>query len=254
MGFMLVAMSGGLERGPGPGALPDPDRVVIPDDASALDDELMALRAEQHRRQALPPSLGPVRGLRWLLAGRMLPMLLGSALLTAFLLSLATTVRPATIQATEPAPLATTSVPDGQVGGLLPRGIVDVGGATKSTRDIRPATLVLLPSTGASQRLLDSVYLQAQSYGVPMALVGPPERLPLLTSTADDVRAAAVPVVVDRAEVIADSLGLPASAEATIVVVGVDGRIHEIVENPSDGIQLQSALSRAAAGSDPAGP
>lgn len=250
---MLGTMSGGLERGPGPGALPDPDRVVIPDDASALEAEMWALRAELHRRGRHAALAGPDPGNRWRLAGRMAPLLLGSLLLLAFLASLATTVRPATIQAADAAPLATTSVPDGQVGGLLPRGIVDVGGATKSTRDIRPATLVLLPATGAGQQLLDSVYLQAQSYGAPMALVGPPERVPMLTATADDVRAAAVPVVVDRAEVIADSLELPASAEATIVVVGVDGRIHEIVQNPPDGIQLQSALSRAATGSDPAG-
>lgn len=249
---MLGTMSGGLERGPGPGALPDPDRVVIPDDASALQADLWALRAERNRRkrQAAMPADEP--GTRGRLAGRMVPLLLGSLLLLGFLVSLSTTVRPATIRASDPAPLATTDVSDGQVGGLLPRGLVDVRGVTKSTRDLRPATLVLVPAGGASPLLLDSVYLQAQSYGAPMALVGPDERQALLASSAEDVRPAAVPVVLDRAEVIAESLGLRASPDPAIVVVGVDGRIHEVVENPPDGIQLQSALSRAAAGTDPA--
>lgn len=257
-GVMLDPMSGGLEQGPGPGALPDPDRVVIPDDPAALDADLWAWRAEQRRRERAArwahthvPDAPTERSTRARFAWRMGPMILGALLLMGFLASLATTVRPATLDAVEPAPTASTSVPDGQVGGLLPPGIVEVNGATASTQEIRPATLVLLPADGASQQLLDSVYLQAQAYGVPMALVGPPERLPLLTSTADEVRAAAVPVIVDRASVIAESLGLPPGADPTIVVVATDGRIHTIAENPPDGIQLQTVLSRAASGDDP---
>lgn len=178
-------------------------------------------------------------------------MILGALLLVGFLASLATTVRPATLEALGPAPTASTDVPDGQVGGLLPSGIVDVNGATTSTQDVRPAALVLLPADGASQQLLDTVYLQAQAYRVPMALVGPPEREPLLTAVAEATRAATVRVVIDRAGVIAGSLGLPSQADPTIVVVGSDGRIHSVVENPPDGIALQTVLSRAAAGEDP---
>lgn len=259
IGFMLGPMSGGLERLPGPGALPDPDDVVIPDDVSGLESDLWAFRAEQRRRQRETqvrrdhPSHSARMGDRARVAGRMVPMLLGALLLVGFLVSLASTVRPATIDAVEPAPLASTTVPDGMVGGLLPPGVVDVNGQPTSTLEIRPATLVLVPAAGASQPLLDSVYLQGQAYGVPMALVGPPTRQALLESTADDVRAAAVPVVIDRAEVIAESLRLPTQADTTIVVVGADGRIQTIVESPPDGIQLQTALSRAAASDDPVG-
>jgi hypothetical protein len=250
---MLVPMSSGLEKGPGPGALPDPDHVVIPDNAAALDAELWALRAEQLRRERQAARVDRDASTRWRLAGRLVPMLLGALLLIGFMLSLATTVRPATTTAVEPGTLATTTVPDGQVGGLLPAGIVEVDGVPKSMQQIRPAALVLLPATGASQQMLEGVHLQAQAYGVRMALVGPPERAELLATTADEVRAAAVPVVLDRAEVIATSIGLPERADPTIVVVGIDGRIQTIVENPPDGIQLQSALLHAANGDDPSG-
>lgn len=250
---MLVPMSNGLEKGPGPGALPDPDRVVIPDNASALDSELWALRAEQRRRQRETAWAGRNVSTRWRLAGRIVPMLLGALLLVGFMLSLSTTIRPATTTTVEPSTLATTSVPDGQIGGLLPPGIVEVDGVPKSTQEIRPAALVLLPAAGASQQMLDAVHLQAQAYGIRMALVGPAERTELLVTTADEVRAAAVPVVIDRAEVIAESIGLPEPADPTIVVVGIDGRIQTIVENPPDGIQLQSALLHAADGDDPVG-
>jgi hypothetical protein len=246
-------MSGELERGPGPGALPDPDRVVIPDDAAELDSDLWAWRAEQLRSRRPTPWTHPMRSTRMRVAGRVIPMVLGSLLLVAFLASLATTVRPATVEAVPAAPLATTSVPDGQVGGLLPPGIVDVDGATRTTRDLRPATLVMLPSAGASQRLLDAVHLQAQAYGIPLALVGPPERETLMRATSSEIGAGTVPVVVDRASAIAESVGLAPTSSVTIIVVGTDGRIHAVVRNPADGVQLQPVLSRAVAGADPVG-
>jgi hypothetical protein len=246
-------VAGELERGPGPGALPDPDSVVIPDDVSALEAEAWAWRAEQLRRDRRGPGAHGPRSTTWRVAGRVVPMLLGSLLLVAFLASLATTVRPATVDSLTPAPLDSPSIPDGQVGGLLPAGIVDVDGATRSTRALRPATLVIVPAAGASQSLLDAVYLQSQAYGIATGLVGPPERQALLERTSDDIGVGLVPVVIDRQSVIATSLGLPPQADTTIVVVGTDGRIQTVVENPSDGIQLQSALSRAAAGLDPPG-
>lgn len=246
---MLGAMSGELERGPGPGALPDPDTVVIPDDPGLLEADLWAWRAEQAR---LRRHRGPARSTSRTVALRVGPMLLGALLLVAYLASLATTVRPAVVQGLTPAELAQTSVPDGEPGGLLPTGIVDVDGATQPSRALRPAALVLVPATGSSLRLLESVHLQALAYGIATAVVGPPERRALLAQTAEQVGAGTLPVVVDRASVIAESLGLPARAETTVVIVGVDGRIHAVLDNPSDGVQLQSVLSRAAAGADPA--
>ena len=244
-------MSGGLEQGPGPGALPDPDKVVIPDDPSALEADTWAWMAEQKRLGRPVPWLGPGRSTPWRLAGRIGPMLFGALLLVAFLGSLATTVRPATPTALSPDPIASTQVSDGEVGGLLPRAIVEVDGATKSSLDLRPAVLVLVPAAGADPDLLDSLHLQAQAYRLPMGLVGPPERQATLVEASDGIAAGTTPVVIDPASAIADSLGLPAKADPAIVVVGRDGRIHDVVVNPSPGIQLQSVLSRAASGADP---
>ncbi len=227
--------------------------MVIPDDASELDADLWAWRAEQLRHRRPMPWTHPTRPAGWRVAGRVVPMILGSLLLVAFLASLATTVRPATVEAIPPAPLASTTVPDGQVGGLLPPGIVDVDGATRTTREIRPAALVLLPSTGASQQLLDSLHLQSQAYGIPLALVGPPEREQLMAETSSEIGAGTVPVVVDRASVIAESIGLGPTADVALVVVGTDGRIHAVIDNPADGVQLQPVLARAASGADPTG-
>jgi hypothetical protein len=246
-------MSGELERGPGPGALPDPDRVSIPDDPSALEADLWAWRAEQAKRGRPTPFAGPGTTGAWRLLGRIGPMIVGSLLLVAFLASLASTVRPATVDSVAAAPIASSAVPDGQVGGLLPPGIVDVNGATQSTSALRPATLVLVPADGANLELLDALYLESSSYGIPMALVGPPQRAALLERIADDVVPGKIPVVIDRTSAIAGSLGLPEQADPTVVVVGTDGRIHTVVENPAPGTSLQPVLSRAQNGADPVG-
>ena len=248
---MLAPVSGGLEQGPGPGALPDPERVRIPNDASDLDAELWAWRAEQVRTGRPTPWMRPSTPTRWRVAGRVGPMLLGALLLVAFLASLATTVRPATVDTVNEAPLATTSAPDGTVGGLLPRGIVDIDGATSTTRQLRPATLILPPSTGASQELLDAVHLQSQAYGIPLGLVGPPTREQQLQSTSDDIGAGTTPVILDRASVIAEAIGIDPADDLAVIVVGTDGRIHAVVVNPADTLQLQPVLSRAASGADP---
>ena len=241
-------MSEELERGPGPGSLPDPDDVAIPDDPADLEADLWAWRAEQRRlgRQALMASTSP-----WRLRERIGPFALGGLLLVAFLAALAFTVRPAVVKSLEPSELAATSIPDGQVGGLLPPGVVEIGERTRGAQSIRPATLVLVPEAGTDPALLDAVHLQSQAYGIVTAVVGPPERLPLLSETVAAAAAGTLPVVVDQGSVIADGIGLSPRADTTVVVVGVDGRIHTVLENPGAGVQLQSVLSRAATGADP---
>lgn len=248
---MLFSVSGELEQGPGPGALPDPDRVAIPNDASALDAEMWAWRAEQLRLGRPTPWMAPASSVRWRVAGRVGPMILGSLLLIAFLASLASTVRPATVDSLPEAPLVSSATVAGEVGGLLPRGIVDVDGATQTTRQLRPATLVLPPAGGASQELLDSVHLQTQAYGIPLGLVGPPTREPSLQQLSDGIGAGTTPVVIDRTSAIAEATDIDPATDLAIIVVGTDGRIHAIVRNPTDAVQLQPVLSRAADGADP---
>lgn len=244
-------MAKGPENGPGPGALPDPDKIRIPDDISELDGDVWAWRAEQMRRRRPTPWMGPGSGPPWGLLGKIGPLLFIGLLMLAFLLSLASTVRPAMVKTLDAKPVATTTVSDGKVGGLLPPGVVEMNGATVSTRALRPAVLVLLPADGAPGTTLDALYMQSQSYGLPFALVGPPEREPLLNRTAADIGAGTTPVVIDHSSTIAESIGLSFRHDPTVVVVGPDGLIHAIVDNPRPTIRLESVLSRAESGVRP---
>lgn len=240
-------MAGELERGPGPGALPDPDTVVIPDTPAPLEADMWALRAELARRRRQDRT----RGLGARLAGRVGPMLLGGLLLVAFLASLAGIVRPTTVEPAQPVDLARTDMPDGSIGGLLPPAIVDVDGASVSLRSLRPAVLVWVPAQGAQQELLGALHLQAGSYGMPLVVAGPPQRQTSLQTLAESTGPAGTPALVDPRSELGTALAVEQSAGPTVVVVGADGRIHAVVRDPAPGIRLESVLSRAAAASDP---
>lgn len=244
-------MVGKFEDEPGPGALPDPDKVQIPGDASDLDADLFTWRAEQTHSRHPIAWIPPTASAPWHKVSRSVPVLIGALLMVAFLVSLVAPIRPATVQPSLAVPGNSTSIPDGQIGGLLPRGIIDVNGATHSARNIGPAALVLLPSDGADPALLDALYLQSTSHDVPLALVGPPEREQVLASTAAETGGGRVRVVIDRTSAIAESIDLPLRHDPTVVVVGANGQIHAVIPNPGHSIRLGSVLARAAAGADP---
>jgi hypothetical protein len=224
--------------------------VRIPDDVSGLEADMWALRAERaaarrhDRRQA-----GTAPG-RVVLA-RFGPLIFGSLLLVAFLGSLAGMVRSTATAPTQAEALATSQVPDGAVGGLLPQAVVEVSGAPLSLRDVRPAALVWLPEAGADAALLDSLLLQVSAYGVPLVVAGPPDRAEMLADTARSTGLGRVAVLVDPESQLVDSLGLGTPVDPVVVLVGVDGRIHEVVEDPAPGVRLEAALSRVAAGEAP---
>lgn len=247
-----VRVAGELERRPGPGALPDPDSVVIPDDAAELEADYWALRADlaaARRRAAAAAVSGSPRAR---VAARVAPMLLGGLILVAFLASLAGMVRPMGTAPTPPGRLAASDAPVGTVGGLLPRGIVEVNGASVSLRDVRPALIVWVPSTGADEALLESLQIQASAYGVPLVLAGPPERERLLTETADTVGPGHVAVLLDPGSVLLDGFGLTPTAGPVLAVVGADGRLHAVLDDPAPGTRLEAMLGRVASGSAPA--
>jgi hypothetical protein len=215
---------------------------------------MWALRAELAAARRRDRALGrSAPGRLSTVLARFGPMLFGSLLLMAFLGSLAGMVGSTATTPTQASELATVAVPDGRVGGLLPRAVVDVDGATMPLRDVRPAVLVWVPAAGADQALLESLMLQASSYGLTLALAGPPERVDLLQRTADGVGPGRVPVVLDPASAMLDALDLPPTAGPVVVVIGVDGRLHEVVDDPPAGIRLEAALSPAAAGDAPSG-
>jgi len=232
--------------------LPDPDSVVIPDDAAGLEADYWALQAElaaERRRATAARVAGSPRAR---LAARLTPMLLGGLILVAFLASLAGMVRPMTAPPTQAGQLAASAAPAGTVGGLLPPGVVEVDGATLSLRDVRPALLVWLPATGADEALLASLRLQASAAGVPLVLAGPPERERLLAESAAGVGAGHVAVLLDPASALLKGFGLAPTGGPVVAVVGADGRLHAVLDDPAPGTRLESVLSRVVTGSPPA--
>jgi hypothetical protein len=179
------------------------------------------------------------------------PLIFGSLLLVAFLGSLAGMVRSTATPPTQAARLATAQAPDGTVGGLLPQAVVEVNGAPLSLRDVRPALVMWVPSTGADPALLDSLLLQVSSYGVPLMVAGPPERAELLADTAQQTGLGRVSVLVDPGSQLLDSLALAPGAGPVLLLVGIDGRIHEVIDDPPAGVRLEASLSRVAAGEAP---
>jgi hypothetical protein len=240
-----------MERRPGPGALPDPDSIRIPDDLSALEADMWALRAEMaaaRRRDRRRGRSAPGR----LVLARFGPLIFGSLLLVAFLGSLAGMVRSTATAPAQATQLATSQVPDGSVGGLLPQAVVEVNGAPLSLRDVRPAAVLWVPTSGADAELLDSLLLQASSYGVPLVVAGPPEREEVLAETAQQTGLGRVAVLVDPGSQLLDSLAPAPQDGPVLLLVGIDGRIHEIVEDPAPSVRLEASLSRMAAGEAPA--
>jgi hypothetical protein len=138
------------------------------------------------------------------------------------------------------------------VGGLLPAADVEVNGAPLSLRDVRPAALLWVPEQGADPALLDSLLLQASSYGVPLVLAGPPQRADLLAEAVRQTGVGRVAVLVDPESQLLDSLAPASEVSPVLVLVGIDGRIHEIVADPSPGVRLEASLSRVATGEAPA--
>jgi hypothetical protein len=178
-------------------------------------------------------------------------MVVGLLILVAFLASLGLMVRPMSLPAIPPAGLASSAAGIGTVGGLLPGGLVSVNGSTLSLRDVRPAVIVWLPPSGADQALLDSLYLQASSSRIPLVLAGPSQRRQQLVEAAEATGPGHVSVLVERGSLLLDGFGLPATAGPVVAVVGNDGRLHAVVDDPAPGTRLESVLSRVAAGSAP---
>jgi hypothetical protein len=245
-----VRVAGDNERLPGPGALPDPDSVVIPDDASALEPDYWALRAELAARRRDVRG-GPGSSTAGRLASRVGPMLVGALILVAFLASLGLMVRPTTQPPTAPATLASSHGTVGSVGGLLPDATVVVNGEEMPVREARPAVVVWLPDGGADQALLDSLYLQASAYGIPLVLAGPPDREPELLAAAQETGPGRVVVMLDPESALLDGFGLPPAAGPVVAVVGIDGRLHAVLDDPPSGVRLESVLGRVAGGGAP---
>ncbi len=198
------------------------DRVVIPDDISALDAEVRALRRERRaraRRARLRRLLGP-RGV----SGPLMIVVLMLAGM-ASLLVLFQPRRPATA----PAPLATS----GRNDGLLPDLPVTLPDNTsRPLRNFRPAVLALAPVGCGCDRALAQVGTAALGRGVRFALVDrrvPP--LPAGLTDAGTVRLAE-PTGALAGTYKAEIGGRRAVGGPVLVLVRPDGRVARVLAEP----------------------
>ena len=199
------------------------DHVVIPDDISALDAEVRALRRERRardRRDRLRRLLGP-RGV----AG---PLVIVVLLMVAGVASLLVLFQPRR-PVTTPAPLATP----GRNDGLLPDLPVRLpDGTSRSLRSFRPAVLARAPIGCDCDRTLAEVGTATVEHGVQFALVD--RRVPPLPAGLDDAgtfrlaeRTGAL-----AARYRAETGGRRNAGGPVLVLVGPDGRVVRVLAEP----------------------
>jgi hypothetical protein len=167
--------------------------VRIPDDISELADDIEAyrreLRAAARRARARRRRAGAPAAIRWLLpTGKppapgfevrerryLLPMIVTATALVLStivvgLLTLLAPSHPAVVR--RPAPEASTSVPVGTAGGLMPDLQLDgADGRAVALRSVRPAVVVLLPADCQCTTTVESIAQDAQSQQVALAVV-----------------------------------------------------------------------------------
>jgi len=171
-------------RGPGQRGAPDPFLgsyfdgdappglplgIVVPDDLSALDDEVRAYRKERARlrRQKMLARVFFTR--RWYRYGLSGPIVVAVLLVVglggALLSFLAPT--PGQRQVSSPLePLAAAPGPVGTVGGLLPASRLSGEEGTVPARSVRPAVLLLLPAQCRCAELVREAAGQVDAAGI----------------------------------------------------------------------------------------
>jgi hypothetical protein len=159
------------------------DSVVVPDDLRDLADDIEAYRRElrsTRRRDARRHALSR-RGVGSTL------VVTGALVLAAVVATLLTVLGPSVRQPAQTAlPLATTTVAEGEVHGLLPGAVLrDTNGLTRNAQSLRPAVFALIPMHCSDcVPLLDSLAGQANAEGYQLDVVAP---------AAQDADAAALP-------------------------------------------------------------
>ena len=199
------------------------DGVVIPDDISALDAEVRALRRERRaraRRERLRRLLGP-RGVGAPLVIVVLLMIAG----VASLLVLFQPRRPATA----PAPLATS----GRNDGLLPDLPVTLpDGSSRPLQSFRPAVLALAPVGCGCDRALADVGAAAVGHRIQFALVD--KQVPPLPRGLADARTIrlAEPTGALAKRFLAETNGRRTPGGPVLVLIGRDGRVVRVLTKP----------------------
>ncbi|MGZ4663906.1 MAG: hypothetical protein ACXV5Q_02335 [Frankiaceae bacterium] len=206
---------------------PLPPGWVIPDDLSELDDEVHAYRKEwrtahptRWRRLLWPP---------WLRRQRHnLPLLLLGLLSVAVFATLVSVPAPTRQPLPPPAALAHPKVSPGSVGGLVPQVTLYSGPAQTTSRDLRPALLVLLPprlSTVAGSRdTVSQIAAQAEEFQLVTILIAGPGDAGSVKALAETARRRGVVTgLEDRGGVLAKTYGK--GPDPLLLTVARDGRL-----------------------------
>lgn len=212
------------------------DAVVVPDDISALDAEVRALRRER-RAAARRRRLGPVRRAA-------APLIVIAMVLAAGIAGLVLVLprRPGLLPA---APLASADSGVGRVRGLVPDvrvGLAD--GSTRPVRDYRPAVLALVPTGCACEAALRESSLSAARHQVQFVLVDP------TTPTAVTGRGdrGVILRVTDTSGTLARTYGATgdrahSAGSPVLVLVAGDGRVSRVLTEAADRRTLDSELA-----------
>lgn len=235
-------------------SLPEPDEtpvpgVVVPDDASALEadrwrlyEELSTAGKIRHSPDTVRAGDHPSRwrdGLPWYggHGSRVLPLIFIILAVTAMVASMALVFVKRTDAPLPTSALAVGSAPVGQVGGLMPAEFVQVNGAPRTLRDIRPAVLFVLPAgTCATCDLTaESLTRQAATAGMRLLVTGTDEQAETLTAVA---RATNNPTLTMSPS----SLDLFSLTGPSVIIVAPDGTVADIISD----VDLNTDISESA--------
>lgn len=166
----------GDDRPPDPNASGAGDdsvlEISVPDDLSALDEDVSAYRKEirdRRRRERLD---------RWTLSrfwrpyGITGPVVIAALVVIGSVGGLLLALLPNARTSESPIdPIASASKNVGKVGGLLPDDVVQVDGVTESVRALRPAVIALVPATCHCVSTVDHIASLAGEFGKPTYVV-----------------------------------------------------------------------------------
>jgi len=230
----------------GPDLPPLPAGIVIPDDLSALDEEIAGVRRELRRARRMA-RIHSVPGLRRFPASGVPGTLVVLSLFAIALLGTLLMAFPPGRGSTRPTarPLASPSENVGTRGGLIP--MVDlVDGADRQTpaRALRPAVLALLPAGCACADQVRNVSVQASEFGLSTYFIERNPRAGQGVSPSQLSQQTGISGFLDpdgRLMALA-----PTAGKVGLLLVSPDGRLASAPLTYSLGDRLEQALANVA--------
>ncbi len=224
----------------------DTGPIHVPDDISALEPDIVALRRERAAAARRERLRRLARAPRWVRFGIAVPLIVGvlavAAVSGAWLSVEGNRVAPA---GTLAPPLASPGVAAGTVGGLLPEATLDVGGAAEYTAELRPAVIALVPASctgcvASARDLLQQVSaLQGQVLFVSAGSA---------VSAAADRLGTLLPAATSEATYPHGVLAAayhPAVNQLTVLLVRSDGVVTAVLRGFGGGMHLEAGFSLA---------